>query len=312
MKKFIWIVVILSGLFFASTFIALFIENPSFNLKDFNIFEVAVDKKIAIIPIYGMIVSENNGVDLFNTQVTSPNKIKIFIENVKSDDSIKAVIFDVNSPGGAVVPSQEIAQMVKELNKTKYAVIGDVGASGAYWISSACDKIIANPLSVTGSIGVSSSYLDYSGLFSKFGVNYNSLIAGGLKDIGSPYKNLSSTEREIMQKKLDIIHYIFASNVAENRNISLEQVSKLATGEFFLGVEAIKLGLVDELGNKETAINEIKQKLNVSNVQIVEYKEQKNILDILSKFSSYYIGQGIAAGLIAKGSSVSDNVEIKA
>lgn len=312
MKKIIWVFVILAGLFLASSLVALMIENPHFDFSSDLFSPVSGGSvNVAIIPIYGEISNSPSGLGLLSTEGTSPEKIKLYINRVKNDDSIKAVIFDINSPGGAVVPSQEIAAMVRDLNKTKYAVISDVGASGAYWIASSCDKIFANPLSVTGSIGVIGSYLDFSELFSKYGITYNSLIAGSLKDIGSPYKDLSEGEREILQKKLNIIHAVFVSEVAYNRNMSFESVAELATGEFFLGVEALQLGLIDGFGNKEGALEEIKKEFNATNVNIVEFKEQKSFIESLAGISSYYIGKGIGASLTEKAASVRNDVDLK-
>lgn len=311
MRKPILAITILAGLFLISMFISLFIENPSFDLSLFQFSVFQTKSSIAIIPVYGSITSDPANINLLNAQSASPEKIKLLINNAKSNPTIKAVIFDINSPGGAVVPSQEIASLVKQLNKTKYAVISDVGASGAYWIASSCDKIIANPLSITGSIGVTSSYFDFTDLFEKYGINYNTLIAGSLKEIGSPYKNLTTAERSIMQNKLNIIHAVFASDVAINRNMTFEQIKSIATGEFYLGLEAKELGLIDDFGNKEKAIEDLKLKLNITNPKIIEYKEEKNLLEMLTKISSYYIGQGIGAAIAAKSASVSENFEIR-
>lgn len=312
MRKPLLAITILVGLFLTSIFISLFIENPSFDLSSFQFSVFQKESSIAIIPIYGPIISDPANINLLNAQSASPEKIKLLINNAKSNPTIRAVIFDINSPGGAVVPSQEIASLVKQLNKTKYAVISDVGASGAYWIASGCDKIIANPLSITGSIGVTSSYFDFADLFEKYGINYNTLIAGNLKEIGSPYKNLTTAERNIIQNKLNIIHAVFASDVAINRNMTFEQIKLIATGEFYLGLEAKELGLIDDFGNKEKAIEDLKLKLNITNPKIIEYKEEKNLLDIFTKLSSYYIGQGIGAAIIDKTVYASENVGIKA
>ena len=181
------------------------------------------------------------------------------IKDAGKDSTVKGIILEINSPGGAVVASQEIADAVKSLNKTKYAVIREVGASGGYWIASATDKIIASPMSITGSIGVIGSYLEFSGLFEKYGIGYERLVSGDKKDIGTPYRDLTSEEKTLMENKLRIVHEYFIKQVAMNRHMEIEDVRKVATGEFYLGSEAKELGLIDEFGNKETAIELMKK-----------------------------------------------------
>lgn len=296
MKKLLLTITILAGLLLVATLIALFLEDPSLSFG--SIFEPEKSVKVAVIPIYGVIVSENIKTDFFNLERTTPKQIRKFIDEVKKDTSIKAVIFDIDSPGGAVVPSAEIADMVKRLNKTKYAVISEVGTSGAYWAASSADKVIASPLSITGSIGVSSSYLDFSGLMEKYGVNYNQLAAGELKEIGSPFTELSKEQRAVLERKIKIIHGYFLNDVKNNRKLSDEDINKISSAEFYLGTEAKELGLVDVLGDKQTAVDILKKQFNATDVQLIEYKEPEGLLNLLTKVSSFYIGKGIAAGLV--------------
>ncbi len=308
-KKILWTVFILAGLFLVASGIALFLENPSFSLPSFD---SNTKINVAVIPIYGEIAGDNIKTDLFSVERTTPKVISSFIDDVKKDSSIKAVIFDINSPGGAVVPSQEIADMVKKLNKTKYAVISELGASGAYWIASSTDKIIASPLSITGSVGVTSSYLDFSGLMNKYGVTYNQLAVGNMKELGNPYTNLTKEQREVLERKIKIIHEYFLNDVKTNRKLSDENLKKISSAEFYLGTEAKDLGLVDVLGDKQTAIDMLKAQFNATDVQLVEYKEPEGFLSLLTKASSFYIGKGIAVGLVEQQIQASKTTDIKA
>ena len=252
------------------------------------------EDKIEIIPINGVISIEGDDSGFYSIGSSSSDQILQDIKEASEDKSVKGVIFEINSPGGAVVASQEIADAIKKINKTKYAVIREVGASGAYWIASANDKIIASPMSITGSIGVISSYLEFSKLFDKYGIDYERLVAGEKKDIGTPFRDLTKEEKELLQKKLTTVHEFFIKEVAENRNMDLESVRKAATGEFYLGQEAKELGLIDELGNEETAIELMKKELKVEDISIIKKEHKKGLFELLSGVS-YNMGRGFGS-----------------
>ncbi|HLC85877.1 MAG TPA: signal peptide peptidase SppA [Candidatus Nanoarchaeia archaeon] len=252
------------------------------------------EDKIVIIPIKGVITVDGGDSGFYSISGASSDTILKQIEEVSKDKTVKGAIFEINSPGGAVVASQEIADAVKALNKTKYAVIREVGASGAYWVASATDKIIASPMSITGSIGVISSYLEFSKLFEKYGVDYERLVSGERKDIGVPYRDLTDEERKLLQKKLALVHEYFIKEVAKNRKMNEDEVRKVATGEFYLGQEALDLRLVDELGNEEKAVELMKQELGIKDINVVKREERKGILELLQGIS-YNIGQGFGS-----------------
>jgi len=186
-----------------------------------------------------------------------------------------------------------VARAVKETNKTVVALIRDVGASGAYWVATAADYIVANPMSITGSIGVISSYLDFSGFMADHNVSYQRMVSGNYKDIGTPFKKLTSEEEVLLQTRLDLIKKEFVKAVALNRNLSVEEVNKIATGLFYLGMQAKPLNLIDELGSKQEAIAYIEQQHNMT-ADLVEYKKVKSFSDILQEIVS---GQSFSVGL---------------
>jgi protease IV len=267
----------------------------------FNDFSAAkIDSRIAVIPIYGEITLEDSNGIFSISQVASANTIVEQIKKSQEDPTIKGIIFEINSPGGTVVASEEIANAIKKLNKPKIAWIREVGASGAYWAASSTDKIIADPMSITGSIGVLGSYIEFSGLMQKYGVTYEQLNGGKYKDLGSPYTNLTNDERILLQSKIDRIHEYFINDVAKNRNMSVEKMRKLADGSFYLGLEAKENGLVDELGGKQEAIDSIKNIAGIKDVYLVTYGKKSALSGLFSSslsYSSFYIGQGIATGL---------------
>lgn len=282
--KVIIILAILS--FIVSWFFSVFMEG---GFKEGN---------VALIPIRGVITSESVGV--FGQEVASSSDIVKFIENADKNPKIKAIIFEINSPGGSPVATEEIADAIKRTNKTKVAWIREIGTSGAYWIASGSDKIVASRMSFTGSIGVMASYLEFSGLLSDYNVTYERLVAGQYKDIGSPFKELSTGERKLLQSQLDKLHEYFISTIAENRNLPEEKVRELATGMFYLGEDAKEMGLVDVLGGKEEAKEIIEKELNIT-AEIVEYKEERSLVDLLSGIfsqQSFFVGKGIGSSIL--------------
>lgn len=252
---------------------------------------------VALIPINGIITGD--GASYLGQDTVSSQTIVDFIEEAEKDELLKAIVLEINSPGGSAVASDEIAAAVKKSEKPVIALIRESGASGAYWIASATNYIVANRMSITGSIGVVSSYLEFSGLMEKYGVEYERLVAGDYKDMGSPYQKLSDKEKKIMQSKLNKIHDYFIAEVVKNRNMSENHVRKLATGEFYLGVEAKELGLVDELGDKDTVEKILKEKYGLTDVQYVPFELEAGLFDLLTGvFSSFSFNMGQGVGSI--------------
>ena len=256
---------------------------------------------VALIPINGVIVGDKDSEFIFESVTSSPDTVK-FIEKADKNPSIKAIILEINSPGGSAVASEEIANAVKKTNKTTVAWIREVGASGAYWVASASDHIVANRVSITGSIGVIASYLEFPGLLERYNVTYQRLVSGKYKDIGSPYRELTEEEKAIFQQNLDAIRDYFVSEVAKNRNLNKKDVDKIANGLFYLGAQAKEFGLVDELGGKDEVISYIEKKEGIK-ADIVEYKKEKTLIEILSEIlskQSFFVGKGIGSSLFDK------------
>ncbi len=261
----------------------------------------SLSSNVALIPIKGVITSEKESNFMFET-ATSSQEIIDFIEKANKNKNIRAIILEINSPGGSAVASEEIANALKKTNKTTVAWIREVGASGAYWVASASDYIIASRASITGSIGVISSYLEFQGLLEKNNITYQRLVAGEYKDIGSPFKKMTSEEKLIFQQSLDSIRSIFVSEVARNRNLNKKEVDKLANGLFYLGIQAKELGLVDQLGSKDEVISYIEKKENIT-VDIIEYERESTLLEVLSGLlskQSFLVGKGIGSSLFNK------------
>ncbi|MEM4327993.1 MAG: signal peptide peptidase SppA, partial [Candidatus Woesearchaeota archaeon] len=265
-----------------------------------------------VVPLKGTLTADNDAATLLGEFVSS-KKITEWIEKAAESADIKAIILDINSPGGTPVASDEIVRAVKRARQKKpvYSVIGEVGTSGAYWVASASDKILANPMSVTGSIGVLASYLEFSGLIKEYNVTYQRLVSGKYKDMGSRFKELTPAERELLQRKIDLVHEFFVRDVAENRKLPIEKVREVATGEIFLGTEALTLGLIDELGDRNDAIKMLERSLNIT-AKVFEFKRKPRLFGSLADATNsfaYYVGRGIGAELTA--SSANNEIELR-
>ena len=290
LKVILWLIV----LSFAISFlISLFIED------DFE----SLDGNVAVIEITGTIVAQDTGY-LFEDVTSSDDIIKL-IKKADKNDRIKAIVFEINSPGGSAVASDEIAAEIKKVNKTTVAWIREIGTSGAYWIASSTDHVVANRMSITGSIGVIASYLGFEGFIEEHNITYNRLISGKYKDLGSPFKELTQEEKALFEKSLGSINDYFIDEVAKNRNLNRKEVERLATGQFYLGVDALNLGLVDELGSKDEVIKYIEKRIG-QEADFVKYKTQKGFLGSLSEITnekSFFVGRGIGSAFFAKAES---------
>lgn len=254
---------------------------------------------VALIEITGLIVVEPAG-GAFGDQMVSSKTVVEFIQKADEDPSIKAILLDINSPGGSVVASKEIADAIERTDKFTYALIREVGASGAYWIASEADFIIANDLSITGSVGVIASYLEFAGLLERYNISYNRLVAGKYKDAGSPLKQMNDEERALIQSKIDKIHDYFAREVAENRDLPVETVKEVSQADVYLGLEAFDIGLVDFLGDMVDAKELIEMDLNET-VDFVEFALPQSFFESLAGILSeqfFFVGKGIGSEII--------------
>ena len=291
MNKFKTVVLTVLFLWLLSYFLSLMIVDD----------ERVISEGIAIVPIYGAISIKDSS-DFLQGSFTGSDTILSNLKKANENRAVKVIILEINSPGGTVVASKEVADYVEKIKKNKPVVawIREVGASGAYWIASSSSVIVADELSITGSIGVISSYLDYSDLLEDYGVKYERLVAGDYKDTGSPFKDLNDQERIILESKLKKIQSLFLESVVKNRKLTPSQTNEVKSALFYLGIEAKDLGLVDILGGREEAILKAKELANIEDGQIIEYKSKKSILDLLESISSkafFNVGLGIGSEL---------------
>jgi protease-4 len=253
---------------------------------------------VAIIPIHGVITPDGSS-GILGEQGVSSKEVIGWLREADSDANIKAVILDIESPGGTPVASEEMANEILKMNKPTIAVIHELGASGAYWVASAADKIFANRMSEVGSIGVLASYINFAGTLNRYNATYESLTAGQFKDAGSPYKPLTPQEEKMFRDQLDKIHTMFIQSVAQNRGLPEDKVRKIATGWVYLGSEALDMGLIDKIGNQDDALAYIEDSLNIT-AEPVEFQKPLGFFQSLSgvmKEASFALGRGIGTGI---------------
>ncbi len=178
------------------------------------------------------------------------------LKRYQDDPGIKAIVVRVNSPGGAVGPSQEILREIEKVRKKKKVVasLGTLAASGGYYVACGADLIMANRGTATGSIGVIIQFANVEGLTKKLGLDMYNITAGRYKDVGSPFRTMTKEERAYMQNLIDNIYQQFLTDVSRNRKIPMEKMRKIAEGKIYTGEEAKTVGLVDEFGNLPDAI----------------------------------------------------------
>lgn len=204
--------------------------------------EISYGKYVGIVEVNGAIVSPDETVNL--------------IKKYRDNSAIKAIVLRVQSPGGGVAASQEIYQAVKNARSVKPVVcsMGEVAASGGYYIACACDSIVANPGTLTGSIGVIMEFMVAEDLIKKVGLKFEVLKAGQNKDLGSPFRQMTPEERALLQNMIDDVHGQFIEAVAEGRQLSPDSVRSFADGRVFSGRQALALRLVDKMGTLDDAI----------------------------------------------------------
>ena len=207
------------------------------------------------------------------------------IETITKDDDVKALVVRIDSPGGAVGPSQEIFSELQDLGKDMpiVASIGGVGASGGYYIACAAEKIYANPGAITGSIGVIAQFASYEKLLDWAKIDVEVIKSGKYKDVGSPFREMSEADREYIQELIDNVYSQFKSAVADARNLDTKQIDKVADGKIYTGEQALKLNLIDELGTINDAISMAGDLGGIEGEPEVVYfpKKKSRFLDIL-------------------------------
>jgi protease-4 len=237
--------------------------------------------KIGVVDLEGVILDPKTVVE----------QLKKFAE----DDSVKAIIIHVNSPGGGVAASEEIYREVKRIRDEKHkrivSSIETVGASGAYYVSSATNKIYADSGSVVGSIGVIAEWVNYGDLMRWIKLKPEVLTVGKFKDTGDPTREMTPEERAYMQSLIDNMYGQFVKAVADGRHAKVDEIKAIADGRVWTGEQALALHLIDQLGDFEAAVDDTAKSVHITGkpVLVRPEKDRKSVLDLLFGDVSEYL-----------------------
>lgn len=241
--------------------------------------------RVALVKVEGLLINAEPIVEEINDHA--------------DDSSIKAIIVRVDSPGGGVVVSQEIYNALLNARKTggKKVVVslGSVAASGGYYIAAAGDRIVANPGTLTGSIGVKMEFANLEKLLEKIGVRGMVVKAGEYKDIGSPYREMSEPERKLLQAVIDDVHGQFIEAVAKGRSLPEADVRAIADGRIFTGKQALQLKLVDQLGDLEDSIHAAAELAGIKGKpKLVKKEKRPHFLDYFKEEAAAWLSEVVA------------------
>ncbi len=274
---------VLGGLFFS----VLFITSSLSGRKTAAALSVVGTDRVALVKIEGVLISSEHIVEELN--------------DYADDSSVKAIVIRIDSPGGGVVVSQEIFNAVKNAKKEGKKVVvsmGSVAASGGYYVAAAADKIVANPGTLTGSIGVKMEFANLEKLLEKIGVKGMVVKAGEYKDIGSPFRDMTPQEKKLLQDVIDDVHNQFIKAVAEGRNLPENDVRAIADGRIFTGQQALALKLVDQMGDLGDSIRLAGSLAGIKGKpRLVEKRKKIPFFDYLKEESAAWVADVIQNGI---------------
>jgi protease-4 len=274
---------VLGGLFFG----VLFLTSSLSGRKTAAALSVVGTDRVALVKIAGMLISSEHVVEELN--------------DYADDSSVKAIVLRIDSPGGGVVVSQEIYNAVKNAKKEGKKVVvsmGSVAASGGYYVAAAADKIVANPGTLTGSIGVKMEFANVEKLLEKIGVKGMVVKAGEYKDIGSPFRDMTAQEKKLLQDVIDDVHNQFIKAVAEGRNLPETDVRAIADGRIFTGQQALALKLVDQMGDLADSIRLAGSLAGIKGrPKVVEKRKKIPFFEYLKEESAAWVADVIQNGI---------------
>src|SRR6266481_47541 len=269
----IWIWLLVGGgvfaLFVVAVFTLVFLSFGGQNEESFSGF----GSRIAVVELDGVIFS--------------PKQIVPQLKKFADDNSVKAIIIHVNSPGGGVAASEEIYREVKRIRDEKkkriVSSIETVGASGAYYVSSATNKIYADKGSIVGSIGVIAEWVNYGDLLHWAKLKDITMKAGEFKDTGSPTRDMTPAEKEYLQSLIDNMHGQFIQAVADGRKTKFDDIKAIANGKVWTGEQALSMKLIDQVADFEAAVDDTAKAVGIKGEPVLVHPERdrKTVLDLL-------------------------------
>lgn len=245
----------------------------------------SLDERIAVLELDGVIQDVGSG-NIFSEMSYDHQLFLEQIETAKEDETVKAILFKVNSPGGGVSESAEIHQAILDLqeesDKPIYVSMGDMAASGGYYVAAPADKIYAQKTTLTGSIGVIMQNINYAKLAEKYGVDFNTIKSGKHKDILSPSREMTDEEHQIMQSIIDEMFDEFVSIIVDGRDMKEKEVRGIADGRIYTGNQAKEINLVDEVGSFDDALGDLQKSEGLEDAEVFSYSKGMSFLNSLS------------------------------
>jgi protease-4 len=243
--------------------------------------------KIAVLTVNGTIQDTGEGASLLNSGTYNHQFFMNQLDEILDNHQVKGVLLKVNSPGGGTNESKQIYEKIVQIKKERkipvYVSMGSMAASGGYYISAPADKIFADEETITGSIGVIMQGLDYSKLAKKYGIEFNTIKTGPYKDIMNGSREMTDAERKLLQDMVNDSYGRFVKVVADGRGMSQKEVKKIADGRIMNGSQAVKAGLVDQIGYSEDALQSLMKDHHLEGAEVYEYT---SLDDWASLFSS--------------------------
>ncbi len=280
-------------IYFAIVFILLIIIAGSmyliFGMKNFGISR----NRIEVIYVQGVMMTGSVPAGL---GIATSEDITKSLTDASADEGVKAIVLRINSPGGSPAAAEEIVAAMKKIEKPIVISMGDVAASAAYYISAPADRIIANPDTITGSIGVIWEFQNRSAFYEKDGTSFYISKSGDFKDMGGDWRGLSDEEKKYADQTIAEAYGRFVKEVAQDRNLSLSKVKDLADGRVYTGAKARELGLVDDFGSLDDAIDTAAKLAGIEGKPEVTYANRPSLSQLLfggaktdlSGFTGYY------------------------
>ncbi len=245
--------------------------------------------RIAIVYAVGEIDGSNKNEGIDSEDISED------LLDIADNDKIKAVVLRINSPGGSAYGSEQIWKAVSVVKSKKPIVVsmGDYAASGGYYIACNTDKIFAQPTTLTGSIGIFGIFPNIGGLTDKLGIKFDNVKTNKYSDFGATYRPMNTEERAILQRYINNGYELFTKRCAEGRNMNIDSLKAIAEGRIYSGTDAMRLGLVDEMGGLEEAITFAAKKANISNYTLKYYPSVKSLIEQISDIFSTSVEERI-------------------
>ncbi|PYZ97198.1 signal peptide peptidase SppA [Alteribacter lacisalsi] len=301
-----WLAVGLAALLFTvASLFSLAVNVVTFDLDDFfEAEEQVVDEhvleegngrgKIAVIHLNGVIQSSYDTPSLFESGAYNHRRFLKQLDAAAEDNNVDGIIISVNTPGGGVMESDQIHDKIIEIqeesDKPVYISMASMAASGGYYIAAPAAQVYAHPQTITGSIGVIMSSLNFADLAEDLGISEEVIKSGPYKDIMSATREMTDDEREILQSMIDESYDRFVDIIADGREMSREDVLELADGRIYSGNQAYEAGLVDGLGDLSDVIDDFREDIGKGNIDVVEYRQPAGFASFMGVTANHFLG----------------------